>query len=222
MMNDKILEQDVRDQINWEPGLNSHTIMVLVQEGVVTLSGVVDSYARKLLADHSARKVTGVDLLENLICVVIPQHDHAGDAVLTNAIRQAFLWDTFVPADRITVQVENGMVKLEGEVDWHYQRDAAANAIRNMPGIKVVLNAITLSYRLNQAGIRQQILKAFQRNAGIDAAGIDVKVAGTKVTLLGTVRSAAEKEEAERTAWQAPGITFAENQLRVRSTGTAS
>lgn len=215
MISDTLIHQYVKDALQWESSLLNAQVRVMVIDGIVTLSGEVSSYAQKCIAVRTTRNVRGVRDVEEMICVVIPPEDHLTDTEIVSSVTQMLKWNVLVPDERISVMAENGMVKLEGELDWEHERQAAISTIRNMRGVKVVFNAITLSHRPQLKGIKEQVMKAFAHNACIHAENIDVTVSGNKIMLTGSVRSQTEKDEAERIAWQAPGITFADNRLQV-------
>lgn len=220
MRMDSVIHKDVQEQLSWEPGLPKNCIAVTVKNGVVTLSGVLKTYTQKLIAQKAARKVRGVrNLIEDLHIELTPAQKHK-DSAIASAVRHALKWNNLIPDKQITAHVENGMVKLEGEVEWDYQRVAAALAIQHLEGIKAVFNAINLKHRTGGEEIRKKIITALQRIAAIEMDKIAVEEIGGKVTLKGVVRSFFEKEEVEKTSWQHPGVTFVDNRLEVESTRT--
>lgn len=215
MRTDAEIQRDVMAQLKWEPFLNAPEIGVSVKNGVVTLSGRVDSYAKKLGAEQAAKKVLGVTAVAEEIQVGVSPIYRRSDDEIAAAAFNALKWHLAVQEQKIKIGVEKGVVTLEGEVDWNYQRQAAADAIRNLPGIVIVNNNITVKERATTADIREKIHEALRRNVNIDADKITVELIGNKVILSGSVRSLAEKEDAELAAWSARGVTAVENKLLV-------
>lgn len=193
--------------------MNTAGVGVAVKDGVVTLSGQVDSFARKLAVEKAARKILGVRAVAEEIKV--PPVDRRTDAEIAHAVATALAWHTAVQEDRIKIKVEGGVVTLDGEVEWNFQREAAVDAIKSLYGVRWVNNAITLKAGIVAGDIRKKIKDSIARNATLDADKISVEVAGNKVILRGTVRSFAEREDAEYSAWAAPGVTAVENKLMV-------
>ncbi len=213
MRSDADIKKDVMAQFQWEPYLNTAGVGVAVKDGVVTLSGQVDSFARKLAVEKAARKILGVRAVAEEIKV--PPVDRRTDAEIAHAVATALAWHTAVQEDRIKIKVEGGVVTLDGEVEWNFQREAAVDAIKSLYGVRWVNNAITLKAGIVAGDIRKKIKDSIARNATLDADKISVEVAGNKVILRGTVRSFAEREDAEYSAWAAPGVTAVENKLMV-------
>ncbi|TCJ19081.1 BON domain-containing protein [Flaviaesturariibacter flavus] len=215
MKTDAQIQKDVMDQLKWDPFLSSATIGVAVKDGVVTLSGEVDSFARKVAAERQTLQVAGVRAIAEDMQIGVLPASRKSDADIAGAVVHALQWNSSVPDDKIKVRVEDGDVYLEGEVDWEYQRAAARNAVEQIVGVRWVHNGITLKPRATTGDVRQKINEAFQRSANIDANKITVIVDGNTATLHGTVRSFAEKEDAGKAAWTAPGITRVSNQLKI-------
>lgn len=211
---DEAIQQAVVEELAWDPEIQKTDVGIAVNEGVVTLTGTVNSFFMKWMMERVAFRVAGVEGVINDIRVqailVVTDADIAG------AIRSALEADPQVPADLIQVQVDRGVVTLTGEVDWQYQRSAAENDARRSAGVHDVINRLTVRPRSARVEeIRTGIGQALMRSAEVDAANIQVHVEGGHVTLRGTVRSRAEREEAGKAAWRAPGVTAVSNEIRV-------
>jgi osmotically-inducible protein OsmY len=215
MKTDSQIQKDVMAQLNWEPILNASEIGVGVKEGIVTLSGIVDTYTKKMMAEKAAKKVSGVKAVALDIQVGVSPLFRKTDSEIAETVLNALRLHTAVQEDRIKIKVEDGVVTLEGEVEWEYQRKAAVNAIENLPGVRNVLNYITVKPKVVASDIEKKIGSAFHRSATIDAEKIRVETIGSKVTLKGKVRSMAEKDDAEDAAWSAPGVMTVENRLDI-------
>jgi osmotically-inducible protein OsmY len=215
MKSDAQLKQDVINELKWEPEVNDEAIGVAVKDGVVTLSGTVDSYLEKMAAERAAQRVSGVTALAEEIRVKLPSSYERSDEDIAQAAVNALEWNMSVPHDRIKVKVQDGWITLSGEVDWRYQKDAAEDAVCCLMGVVGVSNLITVRPSLKPQEVKTKIESAFQRNAILDAKRIRVETQGDKIILEGTVRSLAEKKEAEEAACAAPGICNIDNRLTV-------
>ncbi len=209
------LQHDVLAELEWEPSVNASQIGVAAKDGVVTLTGVVASYAAKMTAERVAKRVYGVKALANDIEVKLPGSSERGDADIAAAALSALKWDTTVPEDRIKVTVRNGWITLEGHVDWGYQRDAALRAVRNLTGVTGLSSQITVRSHVRPGDVKDKIEAAFKRSAELDARRVSVEARDGKVILKGNVHSWTEKDEAEEAAWAAPGVSAVENLLTV-------
>ena len=212
-MNDKLLRQDVIDELNFIPDVDAANIGVAASEGVVTLSGHVASYAQKLAAERAARRVKGVRAIAEEIEVRYPNEKKKADDQIAERALAILDWDAQVPTDSVMVRVERGWVTLTGEASWQYQRMAAEMAIRKLSGVVGVTNEIRVKPKVVSRDVRSEILEALKRNAELDANSIMVAVHDDKVTLMGKVRNWRERNVAERAAWSAPGVTAVEDRL---------
>jgi VCBS repeat-containing protein len=215
MKTDSQLQKDVMDELKWQPFLNSSEIGVAVKNGIVTLSGIVDTYSKKLTAERAAKKVSGVKAIAEDIQIGVSPVYRKTDAEIAAAVFNALKWHSAVPEEKVKIKVEDGIVTLEGELEWEYQKVNARTAIQNLTGVRSVTNLITIKPKLQPYELEQKISAAFQRHAAIDANKVTVSVVGNKVILSGKVRSFAESDDAENTAWAAPGVYHVENKLTV-------
>ena len=215
MKSDAQIQKEVMAELNWQPILNAAQIGVAVHEGVVTLTGIVDSYTKKLTAENAAKKVSGVKAVAEDIQVGASPSYNKTDTEIAEAVLNALKWHTAVVEDRIRIKVEKGFVTLDGEVEWEYQRTAAKSAIENLAGIKMIYNFISVKPRITVSDLKSKINAALHRSAQIDANGIKVEISGSKVILTGTVSSIKEKEDADSAAWMAPGVSSVENRIAI-------
>jgi osmotically-inducible protein OsmY len=215
MKSNAALQTDVQNAIKWEPLLNAAEIGVTVKEGVVSLTGVVDSYAKKLEAENAAQKVIGVKALVEKIEVKFPGSWKKTNLEIANEVLAALKSNWSVPKDKVTVKVEDGWVTLEGELPWNYQREDAKTAVNYLAGVKGVTNNIKIKSESHDAIEKKDVEEAIARSWSVDDSDINVSVSGTTVTLSGTVSSWYQRDEAGRIAWKTPGIWSVKNDLAV-------
>lgn len=214
-MTDKVLQQAVLDELEWEPSVDSAHIGVTANNGVVTLTGHVATYPEEWAAEHAAGRVAGVKAVAVELEVRFPYQNKGADDEIARRALQSLEWDVSVPANRVKVQVEKGWVTLSGEVDWYYQRSAAEADVRKLAGVVGVGNQIKVKARASAYDVRQKMKAALDRSAQIEADNIAITTDGSKVTLSGKVHTWYERSLAERTAWSAPGVTQVDDRLTV-------
>jgi len=212
------LQHDVQEELEWEPSVDASKIGVTAMEsGVVTLTGTVATYAEKISAERAAKRVSGVRAVANDIEVRPIGSLKRTDTDIAQAVLRALEWDIAVPHEKIKAKVDNGWVTLDGEVALQFQRAAAENAVRRLSGVRGVSNQIGLQVRpaVQPAEVKGRIEAAFRRSADIDARGIQVDAKNSMIILRGKVRTWAERDEAERAAWAAPGVLAVKDELIV-------
>ena len=213
MKTDIEIQKDVMDELKWEPLLSASEIGVAVKQGVVTLSGTVDTYAKKEEAENAAKRVSGVKAVAEDIEVKPFATSVKNDTELARIITDSLKWHSTVQEEKIKIKIEDAWVTLEGSVDWEYQREAIKTTVKNLSGVKGISNLISVKPSTTAKDVKQKISLAFHRSATVDAGKIDVEIRDNKAILSGRVRSWAEKNDAENAAWKAPGITSIENKL---------
>jgi osmotically-inducible protein OsmY len=212
---DAQIQSDVLAELKWEPRVQPNEIGVAVKNGVVTLTGWVDSYTKRWAAEDAAHRVRGVKAVANDIEVRLSSADERTDADIAAAAVRALEWDAFIPVDKVDITVSKGWVTLKGEVEWQYQKQDAERVIRRLTGVTGLTNLITVEPRVAASELKEKIEKALVRSVETDAKRITVEVDGDAVILKGTVKSWAEREEAEREAWAAPGVASVDNRITI-------
>lgn len=217
MKTDTEIQKDVMNELDWEPFFKASDIGVAVKNGVVTLSGTVDSYLKKTTAEKAAKRVAGVKAVAEDIEVKYPSDSVKNDTEIAQAILNALKWNSAITEDKIKVKVEDGVVTLDGQLEWEFQRGVVVSEIESLWGVKRIINNISIKNVVPLADLKQKIRSAFERSATVDAEKIRIETSGNKVTLKGDVRSWKERTDAEMAVWSAPGVYQVDNQLSVKS-----
>lgn len=216
-MSDIRLRQDILAELEYEPSIDAANIGVTVEDGVVTLTGHVHSFAEKHTAERVAQRVKGVRAIAEEIEVRLPENKKTADDEIASRVVKILTWGAAIAELKdIQVKVENGYVTLEGTVDFYFQRNAAESLVRRLTGITGVDNRLRIRPMMDVLDIRHGIREALKRNAEIEAENIDVEVSGSHVTLRGKVQSRRERAVAERAAWSARGVTAVEDLLTIQ------
>ena len=210
------LQRDVIDELRWDPAVGPSEVGVAAKDGVVTLTGAVSSVAMKFAAIHAAERVAGVKALAEDLVVEVPSNFKRSDTEIAHAAVNALTWNVEVPSDSVKVRVDNGWLILDGELDWEFQRSAAVKCVRSMTGVRGVTNNLKLKPHAFAPDVRDRIQNAIKRSAEVDSKRISVEAINGRVILRGTVRSWAERQDAERAAWSAPGVTAVDDQIAIR------
>lgn len=215
MKTDADLKRDVTDELAWDPAVDSTAVGVAVKDGVVTLTGHIDTFAQKHAVARAVRRVTGVKAIAIELDVKLAPGHQRSDTEIAQSAEHALKWNTLVPVDKVRLVVDHGWVTLRGEVDWEFQRRTIEKAIRPLMGVVGLSNEITLRVRPVAANVSQRIEQALTRQAIREAKHIHVGVDGTTVKLTGTVHSWQERDAAQGVAWTAPGVRAVINELNV-------
>ncbi|HXT68760.1 MAG TPA: BON domain-containing protein [Vicinamibacterales bacterium] len=215
MTTDRELQDSVLKALEFEPGVDAAGIGVIAHNGVVTLTGMVTTFFQKRLAEKITGRVYGVRAIANDIEVQLPLHARRNDSAIAEAAANALSWDAAIPANTVQVTLRDGWVTLTGAVDWRYQRDAAESNVRRLHGVKGITNSIVVKPRVRSADVKTRIEGAFKRSAAIEAQRVHVEALDGRVTLTGAVRSWPERQEAERAAWSAPGVSLVDDRIVV-------
>lgn len=217
MRTDSEIKSDVEEELHWVPDVDDSDVSVKVSHGIVTLTGSVPNYLDKSQAECAAKRVLGCAGIANDIEVRLATSDRWSDPEIVRGAVEAIRADLPDIADGVQVLVHDGHVTLEGAVEWNWQRQRLESNVRNVRGVAVVTNLIAIRPRPIAHDIQRMIQDAFRRSAELDASRVSVETKGDEVTLRGKVRSLHEKDEAQRTAWYAPGVTRVVNEISVSS-----
>ncbi len=215
MKTDIQLQKDVTAELSWEPSIHAAQIGVEVKDGIVTLAGHVSSYAEKWDAERAAQRVAGVKALTVEIDVKLHESSTRTDIDVASSVENVLLWATDIPQSSLKVKVENGWVTLGGEVDWDYQRQTAADAIRHLTGVRGVSCNIAVKPKVSSSAVKADIEAALKRRAISESQKIVVAVHGSSVTLSGTAHSWSERELATHSVWGTPGVQYVVNEITV-------
>jgi len=215
MKSDEELRRDILAELEYEPSIDARKIGIAVEDGIVTLTGEVPSFAEKWNAERAVERVEGVRGIVNKI--EVKPIGEFSDADIAREAADALRWNLMVPPGKVIPKVENGYITLTGEVNYEFQRRAAEKAVRYIPGVKGIINLVTVKPKVEPKNVKEKIEETFKRMAALDAESISVEVNGSEVILRGTVRSWAERHEAEKAAWAAPGVTSVKNYITVKA-----
>ena len=215
-MNDSTVRQDILDELDFEPSIDASDIGVAVENGIVTLTGHVPTFAQKVTVEDVARRVKGVKGIAQEIEVrPFGTNQTADDEIAKRAVN-SINWNTSIPDDAVKVKVQKGWVTLTGKVEWQYQKSAAADTVSDLAGVVGVSNQIEIKQRASAFDVKKRIEDALKRNAEIEAQAIKVNILdGGKVRLEGRVHAWSERSAAERAAWSAPGVNTVEDRLTI-------
>ena len=216
MKSDMDIKRDVEAEIRWDPDIDATDIAVSVKNGVVTLAGFVPTYLQKFEAEKDAKRVSGVVGVANDIEVRTVVSDQRPDPEIARDCVDAIKRELPFSYQNIKVVVRDAWVTLEGDVEWNYQKERAESAVRSVKSIKGVINSIQVKPKVTPTEIKRKIEEALKRSAELDAQNIEVEASDGEVVLKGTVHSWFEREEAERAAWQAPGVKRVEDKIAIR------
>lgn len=218
MKTDDQIQKSVMDELQWDPILNAAEIAVAVKDGIVTLSGSVYSYSRKLAAENAAKRVKNVRAVTAIdLKVKVPEDEKRMDADIAAAATEAFKWNSFVPEDAMVLSVEDGWITIEGEVEWQFQRESAYSAVKNLLGVRGIRNHLKIRPKVTAILIKDIIRKSLERSAAIEATAINTTIEGGRIILEGKVRSWVEWREVEKAVWATPGVLEVKNNLIVAS-----
>lgn len=217
MRSDSEVKRDVEDELRSDPDLDASNVGIAAKDGVVTLSGFVRSFRQRRKVDQDVKRVVGVLGVANDIEVRLPIIHRRPDPDIARDAAEAIKRELPYSWEEIKVTVDHGLITLEGQVEWHYQRDRAERALESLRGVTGVINLIEVRPHVAPVEIKRKIERALRRAAEIDASRISVETNGTEVILRGTVRSWAEREQVERTTWSAPGVSGVDNRIKIHA-----
>jgi osmotically-inducible protein OsmY len=209
------LKRDVEAELAWDPAVRATAIGVAVRDGVVTLTGHIETYAEKYAAEKALRRVTGVKAIALELDVRLSPEHHRSDTDIATAAEHALRWNTSVPADKVRITVDKGWVTLQGEVEWDFQRRSVERLIRPLMGVVGISNEMALRQRVTPDDLHKRIAEALKRQVEREVDRMDIQVDGSTVTLRGRVNSWYERDAATGTAWSAPGVRAVINDLSI-------
>jgi len=214
---DEQIQRNILNELKWDARVHPNEVGVTAKDGIVTLTGWVETYAKRWAAEQAAHRVRGVRAVANDIEVRLPSSAERPDPDIAAAVTRALEWDASIPVEKIDITVSKGWVTLRGEVEWQYQKSDAERVAHRLSGVRGVSNLLSVRPRIKASPVelKQKIEDALVRSAETDAERITVEIQGEKITLKGTVRSYAERQEAERVAWSAPGVSSLENRITI-------
>lgn len=215
MKRDTEIQNNVMEELKSVPLLKANEIGVAVKNGIVTLSGIVDSYPKKVAVEKAVKKIAGVRGIAEDLEVNLSEGHRKSDSEIAQIVMDAIAWHSAAQVDKVNIVVEDGIVTIEGTTDWDFQRKHVTKVVANIIGVKGIINNIKIANSPVSSDIKNKIQAAFVRNANIDADKIDIKTEGHKVILKGKVKGWSEYEEAERSAWSTPGVDKIENELEI-------
>ena len=215
MKSDGQIKQDILDELVFQPNIDETQIGVVVENGIVMLTGIVDDFTKKVVANEAVKKVKGVKAVADDIEVKYGTNYQKTDKEIAKAIISAFEWNTSIPEDKITVEVSNVWVNLSGEVEYTYQKEAAKRVTASILGVKGINNTIQIAASVEPVEVKENISRAFKRSATLKAQQINVEIFEDTVKLTGQVHSLSEKRSAQKIAYFTPGVYKVKNELAI-------
>lgn len=215
MRKDRDIQNDILDELKWDPAVDVTDVGVSVVDGAVTLTGTVRTFPERWAAERAAKRVRGVVAVAENIKVSLDPMYVRDDSELAKRIAHVLEWDPAVPHERIQAEVRDGAVVLNGEVNWHFQREVAETHVARISGVKTVTNHLVVVHRVTQPEIKKEIVRALHRNADLEASHLNIDVKDGRVRLSGKVKALYEKELVKNAVWSAPGVVAIEDELRI-------